>query len=137
MVVSKANNSSFGVVNDRRPMQVPIELLSCNDTAYNIEIGGLDSSSDTTDIKTNIKAVIIDYLDSKRPHVRAIGYTAQDALINANQLSAIVQNIIDTGSFENFVLKNGNGDIITADTLGIGCLAYLNSLKINGSIIAL
>ena len=60
-----------------------------------------------------------------------------DAQINAIQLSTIVQNTIDTGSFTSFALSDINNNVITSDTLGIGALAYLKSLTINGSAVSL
>ena len=55
----------------------------------------------------------------------------------ANQISSIVQNTIDTGSFTSFTLSNISNTTILTDTLGIGALAYLNSLTINGSYVSL
>jgi len=94
---------------------------------------------DISELITKIKTAIISNLDSKRPNIQAIGYTEQDSLINANQLSAIVQDIINTenGTFISFTLKNTSDEIILLDYLGIGALAYLNSLTINGSAIEL
>lgn len=133
--VANSINSSNGTINDRRPMQYTLELLPPEYKGYNVSITGLTDI--TTDIINVIKSTIISYLDAKKPNVRAIGYTAQDALINTIQLSTAIQNVIDTRSFTGFQLTNTNNNIITTDTLGIGTLAYLNSLSINGTTINL
>ena len=71
--VANSINSSDGITNDRRPIQVPVNLLTPNYTGYNISILGLNPSDNTT--ISNIKTAIIAYLDSKKPNIAAIGYT--------------------------------------------------------------
>jgi len=135
--VAKAINSSDETSNDRRPLGTKVELLNPNYTAYKIEILGLSPISDS--ITESIKEALIDELDVKRPNIKALSYTVNDATINSNQLSSIVQNIIDSsdGSFTSFSLKNSSNEVILTDVLGVGCLAYLSELKINGSTIDL
>ncbi|HSQ97215.1 MAG TPA: baseplate J/gp47 family protein [Rickettsiales bacterium] len=135
--VAKAINSSDETSNDRRPLGTKVELLNPNYTAYKIEILGLSPISDS--ITESIKEALIDELDVKRPNIKALSYTVNNATINSNQLSSIVQNIIDSsdGSFTSFSLKNSDDELILTDVLGIGCLAYLSELKINGSTIDL
>ena len=137
--VAKAINSSDSDTNtnDRRPLNTQVQLLAPNYTEYKVEIVDLDPISDS--IIKSIKQALIDELDSKKPNLKALGYTVNNATINSNQLSSTVQNIIDTndGSFTSFSLKNSNNEVILTDVLGIGCLAYLGELKINGSTVNL
>ncbi|HSQ98087.1 MAG TPA: baseplate J/gp47 family protein [Rickettsiales bacterium] len=135
--VAKAINSSDSDTNtnDRRPLNTQVQLLAPNYTEYKVEIVDLDPISDS--IIASIKTALIDELDNKKPNLKALGYTVNNATINSNQLSSTVQNIIDTndGSFTSFSLKNSNNEVILTDVLGIGSLAYLGELKINGSTI--
>jgi len=135
LAVARSIDGAEDIKNTRRPITVPVQLLVPNYTGYKIIISGL-SSSDITLI-ANIKTELINYFDIKRPNIRAIGYTSADALINSIQLSSIVQNIIGSETFTNFQLLNADNSVILTDILGIGCLAYLNSLIINGTTVAL
>ena len=108
-----------------------------NYTGYRVEITELSPA--TNGINAKIKAAIVSYLDAKKPNIMALGYTKQDATINASKLNAAVQNAIDTdgGTYSSFVLKNSADDVINEAILDIGCLAYLEKLKINGVDIVL
>ena len=109
-----------------------------NDYSYILTaLKGLVSA--TNDINAKIKAAIVSYLDDKKPNIMALGYTKQDATINASKLNAAVQNAIDTdgGGYSSFVLKNSADEVINEDILDIGCLAYLEKLKINSVDIVL
>ena len=132
-----SSSSSNSYTNDRRPLNTQVQLLAPNYTEYKIEIVDLDPITDS--IIQSIKQALIEELDSKKPNLKALGYSVNNATINSNQLSSTVQNIIDSsdGSFTSFSLKNLNNEIILTDVLGIGCLAYLGELKINGSTINL
>jgi len=118
--------------NNRRPMNAKIQLLPPNYTEYKIEIEDLNPINES--IIQNIKSSLIAELDKKRPNIKAIGYSVNNATINSNQLNSIVQNIIDSvnGSYTRFTLKDKDNEIILNDILDIGCLAYLGELKING-----
>ena len=106
-------------------------------TGYRIEISGLSPA--TNEINSKIKDAIISYLDTKKPNILALGYTKQDATINASKLNAAVQNAIsaENGTYNSFILKNSEGTSINEDILGIGALAYLEKLKINNVDIVL
>ncbi|CDE59218.1 putative bacteriophage tail protein GP47 Mu-like protein [Fusobacterium sp. CAG:439] len=127
-----AINGTEDMKNTRRPAGAVVELREPNYTGYRIEITELSSA--TNEINTKIKDAVISYLDTKKPNILALGYTKQDATINSGKLNAAVQNAIDTdgGTYTSFVLKNSAGEIINEDILGIGSLAYLEKLKING-----
>lgn len=127
-----AINGTGDMKNTRRPAGAVVELHEPNYTGYRVEITELTPA--TNDINAKIKAAIVAYLDAKKPNLLALGYTKQDATINASKLNAAVQNAIDTegGTYNSFVLKNSAGETINEDILGIGCLAYLEKLKING-----
>lgn len=135
--VAMAINGTEDMKNTRRPAGAVVELRKPVYTGYRVEITELSPA--TNDINTKIKAAIVSYLDTKKPNVMALGYTKQDATINASKLNAAVQNAIDAdgGTYSSFVLKNSGGEVINEDILGIGCLAYLEKLKINGVDIVL
>ena len=118
-------------INNRRPMNAKVQLLPPNYTEYKIEIEDLNPINES--IIQNIKNSLIAELDKKRPNIKAIGYSVNNATINSNQLNSIVQNIIDSvnGSYTRFALKDKDNEIILNDVLDIGCLAYLGELKIN------
>ena len=84
-----------------------------------------------------IKNALIDALDAKRPNVKALNYKVSNSKINRLALSAVVSEIIGDETFTNFILKNEEGTSIEEATLGIGCLAYLSQLDINGVRITL
>lgn len=123
--------------NTRRPVGAVVELKSANYTPFRVVIEGLTVNTDAV-IKL-VKSNIVDCLDEKRPNIPAIGYTEQDARVNAQEISAIVQNVVKNngGSFSNFQLKDGEDTEITESILGIGALAYLERLTINGADISL
>lgn len=137
LAVAKAINGSGEGNNDRRPLNTPVELKAPVYTQYKIEINGLSPFND--ELNHSIKQALITELDHKKPHLKALGYTVNQATINSNQLSAIVQNLISSvdGAFTSFSLKNSNNETILTDVLGVGCLAYLGELKINNSSINL
>ena len=112
-------------------MNAKVQLLPPNYTEYKIEIEDLNPINES--IIQNIKNSLIAELDKKRPNIKAIGYSVNNATINSNQLNSIVQNIIDSvnGSYTRFVLRDKDNEIILNDVLDIGCLAYLGELKIN------
>lgn len=132
-----AINGTADMKNTRRPAGAVVELRMPNYTGYRVEITELSPA--TNDINAKIKDAIVSYLDTKKPNILALGYTKQDAMINASKLNAAVQNVInaDGGIYNSFVLKNSAGEIINEDILGIGCLAYLEKLKINNADIVL
>ena len=124
-------NNTMDNINNRRPMNAKVQLLPPNYTEYKIEIEDLNPINES--IIQNIKNSLIAELDKKRPNIKAIGYSVNNATINSNQLNSIVQNIIDSvnGSYTRFTLKDKDNEIILNDVLDIGCLAYLGELKIN------
>lgn len=132
-----AINGTEDMKNSRRPAGAVVELRQPEYTGYRVEITELSPA--TNDINAKIKDAIVSYLDTKKPNILALGYTKQDATINASKLNAAVQNVInaDGGIYNSFVLKNSAGEIINEDILGIGCLAYLEKLKINNADIVL
>lgn len=132
-----ATPGSPSTLNDRRPIQVPVRLNAPNYMAYSIAITGMQPA-DTATINS-IRNQLVAYMDSKRPNIPAIGYSEQNAVINANRLSAIVQNILTplSGSFSNFALTNASNEFISSDTLGVGALAYIQNLTINGINVSL
>ena len=67
--------------------------------------------------------------------MRVLGYNDSKTKINKLDLASIVTEIIGEGIMTNFNLVNENGKEIDEETLGIGTLAYLSSLTINGTSI--
>lgn len=132
-----AINGTTDMKNTRRPAGAVVELRMPNYIGYRVEITELNPA--TNDINAKIKDAIVSYLDTKKPNILALGYTKQDATINASKLNAAIQNAInaDGGTYNSFVLKNSAGEIINEDILGIGCLAFLEKLKINNADIVL
>lgn len=135
--VAMAINGTEDMKNTRRPAGAVINLKKPEYTGYRIEISGLSPA--TNEINSKIKDAIISYLDTKKPNILALGYTKQDATINASKLNAAVQNAIsaENGTYNSFILKNSEGTSINEDILGIGALAYLEKLKINNVDIVL
>jgi hypothetical protein len=141
--ISGSNNNASSIITnaianyDRRPLNTKVQLLPPNYTEYKVEITELNPISDQ--IINNIKEGLINELNKKRPNIKILNYTINNATVNSNQLNSIVQNIMNKvdGSFTNFILRNNNDETILNDILSIGCLAYLGELKINGSVIDL
>lgn len=130
-------NGTDELKNTRRPVGAVVELKSANYTPFRVVIEGLTVNTEA--VINLIKANIVSCLDEKRPNIAAIGYTEQDARVNAQEISAIVQSVAKNngGSFSNFQLKDGEDTEITESILGIGALAYLERLTINGADISL
>lgn len=126
-------NGTGDALNTRRPATSKVELLTPVFKGFKVVISGLTPNNKT--VISDIKQAIFDYLDKKRPHIIAIGYTEQDAQINSNTLNGEVQNIVKDykGSYSSFKLLNTEDEEISEYYLGIGELAYLNKLSINGS----
>ena len=135
--VAKLINGVDDLKNTRRPAGAVVELKTANYIPFRVVIDGLTVNTDA--IVKLIRSNIVSCLDTKRPNIPAIGYSEQDARVNAQEISAIVQNVIKSngGSFNSFQLKNGEDVEITETILGIGSLAYLEKLKVNGSDISL
>lgn len=130
--IAKRIEGSEDGVHDRRPVMAKVDLrASATYTPFSIEIDGLTDTS----YNNSIKDVLVSVLDKKRPHLVVLGYSAGNAKINKLQLSAACTEIIEGETFTSFLLKNGNGDSIDEETLGIGCLPYLSSLKINNTVV--
>jgi hypothetical protein len=141
--ISGSNNNNQSISTnvitdyDRRPLNTKVQLFPPNYTEYKVEITELNPISNQ--IIQNIKEGLINELNKKRPNIKILNYTVNNATINSNQLNSIVQNIMNKvdGSFTNFILRNSSDEIILNDVLSIGCLAYLGELKINGIIVDL
>lgn len=131
-VANSIEGSSLNT-HDRRPATDKVNLLKPNYTGFCVKITGL------TDISyaEKIKNVLINTLDAKRPHIKVLNYKASNAKINKLSLSADISSVIDDQTFTDFELIDDNGNNITEATLGIGCLAYLKELYINGSKVTL
>ena len=120
-------------VHDRRPVKAKVELSAPNYTAFKVEIVGLTD----TGYNDAIKNALIEALDEKRPHIVVLDYPESNAKINKLSLSAACSAVIENETFTTFVLRNSNGSSIDEATLGIGCLAYLSELTINGEPVEL
>ena len=108
-------------------------MLKPNYVGFSVEISGLTNTS----YNEQIKETLISSLDSKRPHIKVLGYKLSNAKINRASLIGDITDIIGEETFTSFVLKNESGQSIEESTLGIGSLAYLSKLTINGSNITL
>lgn len=118
-------------VHDRRPVMAEVELLPPNYTPFTVEIDGL---TDTT-LNEQLKNVLINIFDSKRPHLVVLDYPLGKAKINQLQLSAACTAILDGESFTSFILKDENETSISETTLGIGCLPYLKKFIVNNKVV--
>jgi hypothetical protein len=105
-----------------------------NYSKYNVVITGVGQY--TTSIGQEIKQSLISYMDNKRPNIPILGYNINGATINKNQIINIVDTILQNHntSFSTLTITNENGDEIITDILGIGCLAVLDTLTINGTV---
>lgn len=115
-------------VHNRRPVMAGVELKAPNYTAYDVEISGLTDISYNDDIKN----AIIGVLDTKKPNIVVMDYSVANSRINQPELSAACLSVLNGETFTSFVLKNSTGGVINEEYLGIGSLAYLRTLKING-----
>lgn len=135
--VAKLINGVDEFKNTRRPVGAVVELKPANFVPFRVVIDGL--TVNTNAVNKLIKSNIVSCLDKKRPNIPAIGYTEQEARVNAQEISAIVQEVVKSngGSFNNFKLKDGQDAEISEKILGIGELAYLERLTVNGAEISL
>ena len=131
LAIANSIEGSEPGVHDRRPATATVDLKTPNYTAFTIEIDGLTDTS----FNDSIRDVLISTLDKKRPQLVVLNYPASNAKINRGQLSGAVTEIIGEETFTSFLLKNSEGSTIEETTLGIGCLAYLDVLKINNEVV--
>lgn len=129
LAVANSIEGSAPGVHDRRPMNVRVNLLAPNYTPFKVEITGLTDTS----YNESIKNALISYFDSKKPNLIVLDYGEADAKINKQQISSAVTDVIETETFTTITLKDASDNSIDETTLGIGCLSYLSSLKINGT----
>ena len=133
LAVANSIEGSAPGVHDRRPATAKVNLLNPNYVGFSVEISGLTNTS----YNEQIKETLISSLDSKRPHIKVLDYKLSNAKINRASLIGDITDIIGEETFTSFVLKNESGQSIEESTLGIGSLAYLSRLTINGSNITL
>lgn len=131
LAIANSIEGSEPGVHDRRPVTVTVDIKTPNYTPFIIEITGLTDTS----YSDSIREVLISVLDEKRPELVVLNYSEANAKINSGQLSAAVSNIIGDETFTKFTLKDDEGQEISEETLGIGCLAYLKTLIINGTTV--
>ena len=131
LAIANSIEGSEPGVHDRRPVTVTVDIKTPNYTPFIIEITGLTDTS----YSDSIREVLISVLDEKRPELVVLNYSEANAKINSGQLSAAVSNIIGDETFTKFTLKDGEGQETSEETLGIGCLAYLKMLIINGTTV--
>lgn len=115
--------------NDRRPLGATVKLLPPVYTGFTVKITGLTDIS----YSEKIKNILINTLDQKRPHIKVLNYNVANAKISRTNLSSIVYEILDDQTFTDFELFDSTGNPIMETTLGVGSLAYLYELYINGS----
>lgn len=130
LAVANSIEGSEPGIHDRRPAKAYVELSGANYSGFSIELTGFSGNIDN--YKDAIKDAIIEYLDVKRPHIIALNYNESNARINKQQLSYTVTGVIDNETFIDIILRDDDGRSIDEATLGIGCLAYLKGLTING-----
>lgn len=129
LAVANSIEGSEPGVHDRRPVNVRVNLLPPNYTPFKVEITGLTN----TDYNSAIKNALINYFDSRKPNLVVLDYNEADAKINKQYLSSAVTSVISPETFTTITLKDANNNSIDETTLGIGSLAYLSSLNINGT----
>ncbi len=133
LAIYNAIQSDGGTIQNRRPIQVPVEILDPTYIELEVVITGLTPNN--ADIRAGIKQSLITYLDTKKPQIPALDYTQTLARINQTKLASIVQETIESfggGSFTTLTL-NKDGTEIDQYTLGYGELSVLDRLEINGA----
>ena len=132
LAIANSIEGSEPGVHDRRPTMATVDLRNGPVyTPYTIEIEGLTDTS----YNDAIKEVLINELDKKRPNIVVLNYPVSNAKINRVSLSSACSEILGEATLTSFLLKNKDGNTLNEDILGIGCLAYLDKLQINGEIV--
>jgi len=134
-IYNSIEKSADSLIQNRRPIQVPVVISDPVYINFNIVISGL--TPNTSEINAGIKSALIEHLDTRKPQVPALGYTLTDARVNQIKLASVVQETIEAyggGSFTSLVLKRETTST-SQYTLQMGQLAVLNSLEINGATI--
>lgn len=127
-VAQKIEGSEIGQ-HDRRPATAVVKLENIIYHGYCVEISGLSDIS----FIPEIKQTLINFLDTRKPHIIALNTDENLAKINSFTLSSLIQNSIGNATMQSFILKEQNGEIITGDSvLAVKELAWLSSLTING-----
>ena len=133
LAVANAIEGSSPDVHDRRPAKAIVELSTPIYTGFKVEITGLTDTS----YNDAIKNALISVLDEKRPQLIVLDYGVSNARINKIQLSSACTGVIASETFTTFILKDSFDKSIDETTLGIGSLAYLSKLTINGEDVEL
>lgn len=131
LAIANSIEGSEPGVHDRRPTMAKVDLKAPIYTPYIIEIEGLSDTSYNDDIKE----VLISEFDKKRPNIVVLNYSISNAKINRVALSSACTEVIGEATITSFLLKDAEGNSLNEDILGIGCLAYLDKLQINGEIV--
>lgn len=130
-VANSIEGDEIGIHN-RRPLNAKVKLLPPIYKGFSININDLSDSS----FNEEIKNALIENLDKKRPNVKVLNYSSNNARINLYDITSVIKNVISEEKFSAISLKIGNTDI-TEYILGVGELAYLAELNINGTKVAL
>jgi len=131
--------SPDSAVYDRHPVQAILTVLAPIFTDYDVAITSLDASANTTQNRNDIKAAIVNHLDSRRPEIPALDYPASEASIGPAELSARTSDVLrasqNPGTFLDLVVSIGGSPISGKSLLDVGGLANLGTLTINGTVV--
>lgn len=130
-VANSIEGDKIGVHN-RRPLNAKVKLLSPIYKGFSISITDLTDQT----FNNQIKNILIENFDKKRPNIRILNYSSNNARINLYDITSVIKDVIGEESFSSISLKMNNQSI-TEYILGVGELAYLAELNINGTKVIL
>lgn len=139
-VESSIRQSPDSSVYDRHPIQAELNVLSVLFKEYEVAITGLDPYANTNANRAAVKAALIDYFDSRKPQIPALGYSAEGATVSDSgatlEAMEVIVNSQTPGTFEDLSISVSAVPITSGkDLLPVGTLANMFSLTINGSAV--
>lgn len=127
-------------VDDRHPIQSDLSVIAPSFKSYNVAITGLGTFANTSQNRTDIRAAIVQYFDSRKPEIPALNYSAAGATISEAELGAAAVDVLNNsqspGTFTDLQAETGAAPIAGTSILGTGELAVLGTLTINGTVVS-
>lgn len=138
-VESEIRSSPGSTLRDRHPVQSQLNVAAPTEAAFTVRVSGLVASANNAENRATMRAAIIEYMDSRRPQIPAIGYTAAGGTVTTAEVtSAVIDTLVNatnSGTFASVVVEYGGSSIGDRKVLGVGQLAKLSALYVNGSLV--
>ena len=125
---------------DRQPVQSELNVVAPLFTEFKVELTDVTLNAATAQNKADMKEAIINYLDSRRPELPALAYSAAGGTVSVLAISAEAQDVLsnasDPGTIGAITVSIGGTPVTSKHILSVGTLAALDSLYVNGALVS-